>query len=187
MPGRSEPARRTSNGSSDREIVIKRMFDAPRELVWQAWTDRSHIGEWWGPRGFTTRVTELDLRPGGRWRYVMVGPDGAEYPVKGVFREVVCFERIVTSDEFDAGFELAHGTDLPKGIVITSLFEEVGGKTKLTLRIMHASAEDRRKHEEMGVLGGWNSSFECLDEHLAKIIAEQRDACASQQRSTKGD
>ncbi|MEP0755700.1 SRPBCC domain-containing protein [Trichocoleus sp. Lan] len=120
-----------------------------------------------GPKGFTTKVTELDLRPGGKSRYVMIGPDGTEYPVKGVFREVVPLERIVTTDEFDEGFEKVVNADLPKGIVMTVLFEDLDGKTKLTLRIVHESAEDRRKHEEMGVIGGWNSSFDCLDEFLA--------------------
>ncbi len=173
MAGKSEVVR-TTHVSSEREIVLTRIFDAPRDLVWKAWTDPSHVAEWWGPRGFETRVTELDLRPGGRWRYVMVGPDGAEYPVTGMFREVVPKERFVTSDEFDEGFAPPGGMDLPRGIVLTCLFEDSGPKTKLTLRILHASAEDRRKHEEMGVVAGWASSFECLDEHLPSIVAIER-------------
>jgi uncharacterized protein YndB with AHSA1/START domain len=152
--------------SGQREIVITRVFNAPRELVFKAWTDPKHVAQWWGPKGFTTKVIELDLRPGGKSRYVMIGPDGTEYPVKGVFREIVPLERIVTTDEFDEGFEKVVNADLPKGIVMTVLFEDLDGKTKLTLRIVHESAEDRRKHEEMGVIGGWNSSFDCLDEFL---------------------
>ncbi|MBV9387596.1 MAG: SRPBCC domain-containing protein [Chroococcidiopsidaceae cyanobacterium CP_BM_ER_R8_30] len=167
------------NGStdtlSDREITIARVFNAPRELVFKAWTEPKHIVQWWGPAGFTTHVTELDLRPGGRWRYVMVGPDGTEYPVKGIFREIVPPERVVTSDEFDEGFEQAINADLPQGIVMTGMFEELDGKTKLTLQILHATADDRRKHEEMGVVAGWNSSFDCLDEFLAKQVAHQQD------------
>lgn len=137
--------------------------------MFKVWTDPKHVVQWWGPKGFTTRVTELDLRPGGKWRYVMIGLDGTEYPVKGVFREIVPFERIVTSDEFDEGFEKVMNADLPRGIVMTALFEDLGSNTKLRLRIMHESAEDRRKHEEMGVIEGWNSSFDCLDELLAKV------------------
>ncbi|MEH2447796.1 MAG: SRPBCC domain-containing protein [Nostoc sp.] len=148
---------------------MTRVFNAPRELVFKVWTDPKHVVQWWGPKGFTTRVTELDLRPGGKWRYVMIGLDGTEYPVKGVFREIVPFERIVTSDEFDEGFEKVMNADLPRGIVMTALFEDLGSNTKLRLRIMHESAEDRRKHEEMGVIEGWNSSFDCLDELLAKV------------------
>src|SRR2546425_388107 len=121
--------------SSERELVITRVFDAPRDLVWKAWTDPKHVAQWWGPMGFTTKVPELDLRPGGRWRYIMTGPDGIEYPVKGVFREVVPFERIVTTDEFDEGFQQPVATDLPSGIVVTCTFGDLGGKTRLVLQI----------------------------------------------------
>lgn len=164
----------STSAQSEREIVITRVFNAPRELVFKAWTQPNHIAQWWGPQGFTTRVTELDLRPGGRWRYVMISPDGTEYPVKGVFREILPPERIVTSDEFDEGVEQALNADLPQGIVMTAMFEDVNGKTKLTLQIVHASQSDRRKHEEMGVVGGWNSSFDCLDEFLAKQVEQQQ-------------
>lgn len=153
---------------SEREIVIVRVFDAPRKMVYNAWTDPIHIAQWWGPKGFTTRVTELDLRPGGLCRYVMVGPDGTEYPVKGVFREIVPFEKIVATDEFDEGFEQLVEGELPQGIVTTTLFEDLGSKTQLTLHIMHESVEERRKHEKMGVIAGWNSSFDCLEDYMAK-------------------
>ncbi|BAY99765.1 hypothetical protein NIES37_37480 [Tolypothrix tenuis PCC 7101] len=164
----------STSTQSEREIIITRIFNAPRELVFQAWTDPKHIVQWWGPKGFTTRVTELDLRPGGQSRYVMVGPDGTEYPVKGVFCEIVPPERIVSSDEFDEGFEKVINADLPQGIVMTVMFEDLDGKTKLTLQIRHATESDRRKHEEMGVVAGWNSSFDCLDEFLAKQVKQQQ-------------
>ena len=151
--------------TAERELVITRIFDAPRDLVWKTWTEPKHVAEWWGPKGFTARVTELDLRVGGTCRYVMVGPDGAEYPAKGVFREIVPPERFVSSDEFDEGFS---GEAIP-GIVITATFDDMGDKTKLTLHIRHESAEDRKKHEEMGVVGGWHSSFDCLDEYLYEL------------------
>jgi uncharacterized protein YndB with AHSA1/START domain len=159
---------------SDRNFAIARIFNAPRELVFKAWTEPKHIEQWWGPKGFTTRVTELDLRPGGQSRYVMVSSDGMEYPIKGVFREIVPPERIVTSDEFDEGFDQVVNADLPQGIVMTAVFEDLDGKTKLTLQITHASAGERRKHEEMGVVAGWNSSFDCLDEFLAKQVEHQQ-------------
>lgn len=164
----------STDAQSDREFVITRVLNAPRELVFKVWTEPKHIEQWWGPKGFTTRVDEIDLRPGGTWRYVMCSPDGTEYPVKGVFREVVPPERIVTSDEFDEGFEQLVKADLPSGIIVaTAIFEDLGDKTRLTLRIMHPTAEDRRKHEEMGVIAGWNSSFDCLDEVLVKMVANQ--------------
>jgi uncharacterized protein YndB with AHSA1/START domain len=154
---------------SDREIVITRVFNAPRELVFKAWTEPKHIEQWYGPEGFTTRVTEMDLRPGGQWRYVMIDPDGTEYPSKGVFREIVPPERIVTSDEFGEGIEKVLDVDLPQGMVMTVTFEDLEGKTRLTIQIVHQSADDRRKHEEMGVVAGWNSSLDCLDDYLAKL------------------
>src|ERR1700678_444638 len=81
--------------SADREIVISRVFDAPRELVWQAMTDPLHVIHWWGPRGFTTTIEEMNVRPGGVWKQVMHGPDGTDYPNKSIFTEVVKPERLV--------------------------------------------------------------------------------------------
>lgn len=161
----------STDTQSDRELVITRVFNAPRELVFKAWTEAKHVEQWFGPKGFTTRVTESDLRPGGKWCYVMISPDGTEYPSKGVFREIVPPERIVTTDEFGEGIEKVLDVDLPQGMVVTTLFEELDGKTKLTIQIMHQSADDRRKHEEMGVVAGWNSTLDCLEEHLATISA----------------
>ena len=100
----------------------------------------------------------------------MIGPDGAEYPVRGLISELVPLEKIVTTDEFDVGFEEAHPEiDLPKGGVVTTLFDDLGTRCRLTLRVEHATAEDRNKHEAMGVIAGWGSSFDCMDEYLAEL------------------
>ena len=90
---------------SDREIVVTRVLDAPRELAWQAMTDPRHVAQWWGPRGFTTTIGQMDVRPGGVWTHVMHGPDGTDYPNQSVFKEVVYPERIV----------FAHGGSRPGG------------------------------------------------------------------------
>jgi uncharacterized protein YndB with AHSA1/START domain len=158
-----------TNAQSDCAIVITRVFNAPRDLVFKVWTMPEHIVQWWGPKGFTTKVSEMDFRPGGKWRFVMIGADGTEYPAKGIFREIVPLERIVTSDEFDEGFEKVINADLPQGIVTTTEFEDFGDKTRITLQIMHPTVRDRQKHEDMGVIGGWNSSFDCLEEYLAQV------------------
>ncbi len=152
--------------SDQREIVITRVFNAPRELVFKVWTDPEHVAQWWGPKGFTTTVSEMDFRPGGVWRYVMRDSNGTEYPVKGVFREIVPPERIVTSDD---GWDEGNPEGKLNGMIVTVTFEEQGNKTKLTLRIMHKSVAERLKHEEMGVIAGWNSSFDCLEDLLAKV------------------
>jgi uncharacterized protein YndB with AHSA1/START domain len=155
---------KTVTRPSEKEILITRNFNAPRDQVWKAWTDSQQVPEWWGPRGFTARVTQLDLRPGGTWRYVMIGPDGTEYPSKGVFQEIVPPERIVTTDEFDEGFP----GDTIQGIVITATFADRGKQTQLTIDIVHQSAEDCHQHEEMGVIDGWNSTLDRLGEFLTK-------------------
>lgn len=158
----------STDTQSEREIIITRVFNAPRDLVFKAWTEPERIAQWWGPRGFTTRVEQMDFRPGGAWRYVMISPDGTEYPSKGVFSEIVPPEKIVSSDEFDEGFEKVINADLPSSMETTTIFEDLSGKTKLTIKITHKSIEDRRKHEDMGVIAGWNESFDCLEEFLAK-------------------
>jgi uncharacterized protein YndB with AHSA1/START domain len=89
----------------------------------------------------------------------MIRPDGTEYPSKGVFKEIVTPEKIVSTDEFDEGFEKVINVDLPSGIETTTIFEDLSGKTKLTIKITHKSIEDRRKHEDMGVIAGWNENF----------------------------
>jgi len=155
--------------AAENELIITREFDAPRDLVWKVWTEPKHIEKWWGPLGFTTRVTDIDMRVGGRWNYVMIGPDGMEYPVHGVFSEIVPPEKIVTTDEFGDAYDEMPGVDLPKGLVATALFDDLGSRTRLTLRVSHATPEDRKKHENMGVVAGWNSSFEKMDEYLAEF------------------
>lgn len=161
---------------ADRTIVITRTFAAPRELVWKVWTDPKHVEKWWGPRGFSTTVRQLDLRPGGKSDYVMKGADGAEYPVGGTFREVVPFERIVSTDEFLEGFEVP-GVDLPRGIVATIEFADDGpNRTRLTITLTHPTQEDKAKHEAMGVVGGWLSSLDCLDEYAGHLAAATGEA-----------
>lgn len=181
-------ATETSSDAAEREIVITRVFDAPRELVWKVWTQPEHVAQWWGPRGFTTTVKALDLRPGGRSEYVMHGPDGNDYPCCGVFQEVVPFERIVSTDEFGEDFVAPPGVELPQGMILTAVFTDEGKKTKLTLTISHPTVEDKKKHEAMGVVGGWLSSFECMADHLAaltgatqlrELIADQAAAICS--------
>jgi uncharacterized protein YndB with AHSA1/START domain len=154
-------------GADDRTLIIERTFNAPRELVWRAWTEPKHIEQWWGPKGFTTRVEQMELRPGGRTRYVMISPDGQEFAVGGMYREVDPPARFVSTDEFLD--DPPEGEELPQGVIMTATFEDLGDKTKVTLHIRHATVADRKKHEEMGVVGGWQSSFDCLDEHLAAI------------------
>ncbi len=165
-----------------RTLVISRIFHAPRELVWNAYTQAEQLAQWYGPRGFSARIEENDLRPGGKWRYIMIGADGTEYPSEGVFSEVVPMHRLVTTDGFGDDYKADQPDDLPQGMVVTLTFEDLDylpinpgrheplndsqPKTRLTVRIEHPTAEDRRKHEAMGVVAGFHCMLDCLDDHL---------------------
>jgi uncharacterized protein YndB with AHSA1/START domain len=121
--------------SGKQEFVIARIFDAPRELVFKAYTDPKRIPEWWGPKRLTTTVDRMDVIPGGIWRIVQRDPDGNEYAFHGVYHEVLAPERLVGTFEFE-------GT--PGHVSLeTTAFEEHNGKTRLTSRSVFQSVEDR--------------------------------------------
>jgi uncharacterized protein YndB with AHSA1/START domain len=123
--------------TADRELVLSRVFDAPRELVYRAWTDSRHVAEWWGPKGFTTTVHEMDVRPGGVWRFVMHAPNGADYDNKIVFHEVVPPERLA--------FTHGSGAEVDEYAfdVTITFVEESASTTRLTLRQVYPSSEVR--------------------------------------------
>jgi len=149
----------TISSTAEREIRTERIFDAPRELVFSAWTDPVILAQWFGPDGFTTTTHEIDMVPGGAWRFTMRGPDGVEFPNKAIYTEIVPPEKIV--------FE--HGEDsdefLPLDIV-TALFEEFEGKTKLTFTQLFASKEQRDEIAVFAVEGN-RQTFDRLEAYLA--------------------
>ena len=154
----------------DTDIVITRDFAAPRQLVWDVWTQPAHIEKWFGPKEWNTKVESLDFRVGGRWWYVMSGPGGNEHRFGGMFKEIVPIEKVVSTDEFGEGIEESmKGIDLPKGVVVTTLFDDLGERTRLTLITSHPTLEEKQKHADMGVVDGWNSTFEKMEEYLAKV------------------
>jgi len=156
--------------TADREMVLSRVFDAPRELVWDALIDPRQVVKWWGPRGFSTTIHEMDIRPGGVWRHTMHGPDGTNYPNKVVFVEVVEHDRIVYS-QIGGREGGAHAQ-----CQVTWTFEEEGDKTKLTLRMVFDSPEEReRVNKDLGFIEGGKQTLERLSEQLAKtpIIIER--------------
>lgn len=149
--------------TQDREIVISRVLDAPRERVFEAMTDPKQVVKWWGPNGFTTTIHEMDVKPGGAWRHTMHGPDGTDYPNKSIFLEVVKSERIVY--QHAGGIEERGGACF-KG---TWTFEDQGGKTKLTMRLTFASSEERdHTVKEYQAIEGGKQTLERLDEYLEK-------------------
>jgi uncharacterized protein YndB with AHSA1/START domain len=147
---------------SDREIEMNRLFDAPRELVFEAYTEPEHIPHWWGPREVTTIVETMDVRPGGAWRFVQRDADGNEYAFYGEYREVVPPERLVSTFTFEGMPELE--------MVDTLTLSEQDGKTLLTVVSRFASQEDRDAMVESGLEGGAIEMWE----RLAELLAQQK-------------
>jgi len=144
-------------------MTISRVFDAPRELVWEAWTNPEHVAQWWGPDGFTTTIEKMDFRVGGVWKQVMHGPDGRDYPNSSIFREIVAPERIVFSH--GGGGEGGSGTHF----VATWIFEALGKQTCLTMRLVFdTSAERELVATEFGAIEGGKQTLARLAEFLAK-------------------
>jgi len=152
------------------DLVIVRHFDAPRERVWQAWTEPEHAMRWWGPQGFTAPVCKIDLRVGGRYLNCMRSPDGQEFWSTGIYRELVAPERIVCSDSFaDKNGNLVPAShygmtgDFPLELEVTVSFAEQDGGTEMTLR--HASLPAEIIEE---CRAGWNGSFDKLAEEVRR-------------------
>lgn len=151
-----------------REIVTVRDFDAPRELVFGAWTDAKHVSNWWGPNGFTTTTHVMDVRPGGVWRFIMHGPDGRDYQNVITYLAVDRPERLVYQHGGDAGDAGAK----PVAFHTTVTFAEVSGKTRVTLRAVFPSAAERdRVAREYGAVEGGQQTLARLAEHLAGAAA----------------
>lgn len=150
---------------SGRELVITRVFDAPREMVWDAWTDPGQIVQWWGPRGFTLTIDEMDVRPGGVWKSTMHGPDGTEYLNDCVFTEVVRLQRIAY--KLTAGRKHDRGTQAP--MEVSWDFEAQGETTEVTVRMLFPTpgARDRFTREYRAVEGG-KETLDRLRDHLAR-------------------
>lgn len=149
--------------SSAREIRIIRLFDAPRALVYQAWTRPEHVVHWWGPNGFRNTIHEMQVEPGGVWRFIMHGPDGRDYPNRVLFREVVPNERLVYH----------HCEDVLQPTIefeVTVTFSDEAGKTRLDMCMLLATVEMReRVVREFGALEGAQQNLERLAAYLRQM------------------
>lgn len=147
----------------ERELVITREFDAPRALVWRVWTEAAHLAGWWGPVGFSTTTSRIDVRPGGQWRFVMHGPDGRDYENLITYLEVVEPERLV----------YRHGGEVeaePVDFTVTATFAQAGEKTRVTMRMEFTSRETfDRVMREYGALEGAKQTMGRLAEHLRRL------------------
>jgi uncharacterized protein YndB with AHSA1/START domain len=168
----------TAPGRTGRETVFTRSFDAPRETVFAAWTEPKKLARWWGPHAMTNPVCEIDLRPGGRYRIVMRGPNGVEYPLKGELREVRRPERLVLTmdaEEHPAEWHQALRANRRAGsseeglrAVVTVTFAERSGRTKVTIVNEYESVQTRNAVVKMGSNDGWAQSLERLEWLLAR-------------------
>ncbi len=145
-----------TSATETREISNEKIFDAPRELVWNAWTDPEHIKQWWGPIGFTTTTRRFDFQPGGQWLLTMHGPDGTDYPNEITYKVIEKPNRL----------EYEHG-NCPL-FYTTVIFEDLGGKTKLSMRMLFNSTEDREDTaKRYGAIEGLEQTLGRLREFLA--------------------
>jgi uncharacterized protein YndB with AHSA1/START domain len=144
---------------AERELVITRVLDAPRSLVFKVWTQPEHLVRWWGPKGFTAPSWEMDVRPGGAWRACIRSPEGTDLWMRGVYREVVAPERLVFTFAWETQGEPGHET------LVTVTFAEQDGRTRLTFhQAVFESVESRDSHH-----GGWSECFDRLEDYLARL------------------
>ena len=161
MTGPSSTGSTTFSNPSDRELVITRVVDAPRRLVFEAYTKPEHLQQWLlGPEGWTMPVCEIDLRPGGAWRFVWRQPDGTEMEMHGVYREIVPPERLVNTESW--------GADWPETLNTVQL-DEQDGKTTITTRVLYPSKEARDAARRTGMTDGVAATFDRLEEYLPTI------------------
>jgi uncharacterized protein YndB with AHSA1/START domain len=149
----------------NRELVITRIFDAPRELAWQAWTDQARVAQWWGPKGFTCPLCELDVRPGGLIRIDMRAPDGAVYPMKGVFREIAAPEGLV----FNCSALDREGKPMFE-VLTTILFADKNGKTMLTMQAQVLTATEAAAPYLAGMEPGWTQTLDRLGHYITTML-----------------
>ena len=150
-----------ANDLANRTLELARTFDAPLELVWEAWTQPEHLARWWGPPGMVVEVAKHDFRVGGEWRYVMPMPNGDQFISAGVYAEIVPLAKIVTSADF---------RPMTEGVELHMLFKGDGEKTHFTFLCIHETEEYCRQQERMGFYNGWGSAFDRLDSHIKALV-----------------
>jgi uncharacterized protein YndB with AHSA1/START domain len=155
----------TAPPTLDRELVLTRLIDAPRALVYRAWTDAELLKKWFAPLPYTTPHAVLDVRPGGSNLIVMAGPDGTQMPNAGVYLEVVPNERLVFTDAYTEAWQPSQKPFMT--VILT--FEDEDGKTRYTARVRHWTTDDKETHEKMGFHQGWGICADQMTELVMKL------------------
>ena len=146
--------------AKNRTLTLKRTFNVPVKLVWDAWTKPEHIAQWWGPKGMKTNIVEHNFKVGGKWRYVMAMPDGSEFIGEGVYSAIVVLQKIFSSANF---------IPMTEGVEIQALFEDDGDKTNFTFNVVHPTEEYCKQQEKMGFYNGWGSTFNRLESFVTTL------------------
>ena len=151
---------KNQSDEKNRTLTLKRTFNVPVKLVWEAWTKPEHIAQWWGPKGMKTNIVEHNFKVGGRWKYVMAMPDGSEFIGEGVYAVIVVLQKIFSSANF---------IPMTQGVEIQALFEENGDKTNFTFNVVHPTEEYCKQQEKMGFYNGWGSTFNRLESFVTTL------------------
>lgn len=170
------------NDEQQQGVVIERVLNAPRQLVFKAWTDEETIKKWWGPEGFSAPSIKIDLKVGGKYIFAMHGPEGSEWDKDmysaGIFKEIIPNEKLVVTDYFSDSegniiepSEEGQDNNFPKELTVTVLFEEVGeNKTKLTIQYPKPDTEEQfQAMLKSGMKEGWSSSLNKLEAALKEV------------------
>jgi len=138
----------------NRTLSLEKIFDAPIELVWEAWTSSEHIIKWWAPSGMDLKVIEHNFKVGGKWKYTMQMPDGTEFISEGTYKEIVEMEKIVTSADF---------RPMTENVELHASFEKLDNQTKFAFSVIHETEDYCKQQEKMGFYNGWGSAFDRLE------------------------
>jgi uncharacterized protein YndB with AHSA1/START domain len=153
------------NDAKNRTLTIKKVFNAPIKLVWEAWIKPDHIIQWWAPKGMKVTVITHDFKVGGKWKFLMPMPDGNEFISEGQYLEIVEFNKIITTADFKP---------MTEGVELQVFFEANGDKTNFTFSVVHPTEEYCKQQEKMGFYNGWSSAFDRLETLLSSLAKTKK-------------
>ncbi len=149
--------------AKNRTLSIKKVFNAPIKLVWEAWTNPDHVIQWWAPKGMKINVMQHNFKVGGKWKYSMPMPDGNMFISEGTYLEIEPQNKIVTTADFKP---------MTEGVELHVVFEADGDKTKFTFSVVHATEDYAKQQEQMGFYNGWGSALNRLETLLTNLLKQ---------------
>jgi uncharacterized protein YndB with AHSA1/START domain len=149
------------NDETNRTLTLKKVFEAPIELVWEAWTNSDHIMQWWAPPGMKINMVIHEFKVGGKWKYSMPMPDGNQFISEGTYLEIEEYKKIVTTADFKP---------MTEGVELHVSFEADGDKTNFTFSVIHATEEYCKAQEKMGFYNGWGSTLNRMESVIINLL-----------------